>query len=84
LKQNRETETMSITQQILDKAAALTPEKQQELLDFATFLQAKTGATGGPWKSLRGAFAHRGIDITEDEISTMRREMWGQFPRELP
>lgn len=33
-----------------------------------------------PRKSLRGLW--RGVDITEEDISEARREMWGNFPRE--
>lgn len=33
-----------------------------------------------PRKSLRGLW--QGLDITEDEISEMRQEMWDNFPRE--
>ena len=33
-----------------------------------------------PRKSLRGLW--RGLDITEEDITEARREMWGSFPRE--
>lgn len=33
-----------------------------------------------PRKSLRGIW--RGVDITEDDISQARSEMWANFPRE--
>ena len=33
-------------------------------------------------KSLYGLWANRGIDITEEDIDEIRREMWGNFPRE--
>ncbi len=33
-----------------------------------------------PRKSLRGLW--RGLDITAEDISQARREMWGNFPRE--
>lgn len=34
----------------------------------------------GPRKSLRGMW--RGLDITDEDIRNIRREMWGNFPRE--
>jgi hypothetical protein len=33
-----------------------------------------------PRKSLRGLW--RGLDITKEDIAEVRREMWGDFPRE--
>lgn len=33
-----------------------------------------------PRKSLRGLW--RGPDITDEDLSEVRREMWGSFPRE--
>jgi hypothetical protein len=76
---------MGIPQQILDKAASLPPEKQRELLDFADRLQKEVrGATGRPWQGLAGALAHRRIDLSEGEIEDARREMWGDFPRDIP
>jgi hypothetical protein len=35
-----------------------------------------------PKRSLYGLWADLGIDITEDDIDDIRREMWGNFPRE--
>jgi len=75
---------MTIEQQIQEKAAALPPDKRQELLDFAEFLQQKVSSqTKRPWKSLMGALARPGLDITEEDIAEARREMWGNFPRDI-
>lgn len=72
---------MSVEQSIIEKLRALPPDKQQEILDFAEFLERKT-QTKIPRRSSLGLCADLGAHITEEEISEARREMWGNFPRE--
>ncbi len=48
----------------------VAPQIEQELVDVQP----------GPRKSLRGLW--RGVDITEEDITEVRREMWGNFPRD--
>jgi mRNA-degrading endonuclease RelE of RelBE toxin-antitoxin system len=74
---------VNIEQSILENLRQLPPEKQQELLDFAVFLQQKT-APKQPRRSLKGLCADLNIHITEEDIAEARREMWGNFPREFP
>ena len=71
---------MNLEQAVLDKLRALPPERQQEVLDFAEFLQQKTMAKR-PLKSVKGLWANLDMDITEEEITEARKEMWGNFPR---
>jgi hypothetical protein len=53
------------------------------LLDFAEYLEYKEKLNGGKArKSLYGLWANRGIDISEEDIDEIRREMWANFPRE--
>jgi Protein of unknown function (DUF2281) len=73
--------TESIEQTVVEKLRALAPDKQQEVLDFAEFLEQKT-PTKQPRRSLMGLFADLGVDISEEDIAEARREMWGNFPRE--
>ena len=61
---------MAIEELVLEKLRSLPPEKQQEVLDFAEFLESKTAAP------------RLGFDITEEDIAEARREMWGNFPRD--
>ena len=35
-----------------------------------------------PRKSLHGLWADLNVDVSEEDIQEMRREMWGNFPRE--
>jgi len=58
---------------VADKARLierLAPEVAREL----------EGKGARPRRSLRGLW--RGLDITEEDIAEVRREMWGGFPRE--
>lgn len=73
---------MNIEQALLEKVRSLPPERQQELLDFAEFLQQKA-AVQRPRLSIKGLWAGFKIDITEEDIAEMRHEMWGNFPREI-
>ena len=73
---------MTIEQQVLEKLRDLPPEKQKEVLDFVDFLQEKNGQKK-PLKSLLGLWAELNIHITEEDIAEARREMWGNFPRDI-
>ena len=72
---------MNLEQAVLDKLRALPPERQQEVLDFAEFLQQKS-IVKRPLKSVKGMWANLDIDITEEDIAEARKEMWKDFPRE--
>jgi Protein of unknown function (DUF2281) len=73
---------MTIEEQVLEKLRDLPPEKQKEVLDFIDALKEKNGSKK-PLKSLRGLWADLNIHITEDDIAEARREMWGNFPRDI-
>jgi Protein of unknown function (DUF2281) len=73
---------MNIEQAILEKLRELPPEKQQEVLDFADFLRQKV-TPSRPLKSVKGLWADLKVDITEEDISQARKEMWGNFPRDI-
>lgn len=72
---------MNIEQAVLEKLRTLTPDKQQEVLDFAEFLHQKNPPKR-PLKSVKGLWADLKVDITEEDIAQARKEMWGNFPRE--
>jgi hypothetical protein len=73
---------MTIEQHVLEKLRDLPPEKQQEVLDFVDFLNEKNGPKK-PRRSLRGLWKDLNIEITEEDIAQARREMWGNFPRDI-
>jgi Protein of unknown function (DUF2281) len=72
---------MNIEQALLEKVRSFPPEMQQEVLDFAEFLQQKIAAKH-PRRSIKGLWSGLNIDITEEDIAEARQEMWGNFPRE--
>ena len=73
---------MNLEQAVLDKLRALPPERQQEVLDFAEFLQQKSMPKRS-LKSAKGLCADLKVDITEEDIAQAKQEMWGNFPREI-
>jgi hypothetical protein len=85
---------MTIAEQIIEKVKALSADDQKKLLEFIAALPSVQGKTpapdegGGslrpPRKTLLGRFAHRGVHITAEDIAEARREMWRNFPRDLP
>ncbi|MFN5748987.1 MAG: hypothetical protein ACK47L_11010 [Pseudanabaena sp.] len=80
---------MTIEQAVLENLRELPKEKQQQVLDFVTFLKQQTIAKLEPpsqcvRKSYKGLWADLGINITDEDIAETRQEMWGNFPREFP
>ena len=75
---------MTIEQAVLERLKALPPDRQREVLDFAEFLRSKeTQTSNQPRKSLEGIWADLGVTISEEDIADARREMWGNFPRDI-
>lgn len=70
----------AMEEELVAKIRELPPEKQQEVLDFARFLGSKQER---PLRGLEGLWAGQGIDISENDIAELRREMWSNFPREI-
>jgi len=74
---------MTIEQQVVEKLRGLSPEKQMEVLDFVDSLKEKNDGPKKPRRSLLGLWADLNIHITEEDIAEARREMWGNFPRDI-
>jgi hypothetical protein len=72
---------MTFEQQVLEKLRELPPQKQEEVLAYISRLQEKTARL--PRRSLSGLWAGLGVDVTEKDISEARREIWGNFPRDI-
>ncbi len=73
---------MTIEEMVLEKLRRLPPEKQKEVLEFAESLEQTNGPLQ-PLRSLEGLWVDLDINITEEDISEARREMWGNFPRDI-
>jgi len=61
---------------VLEKLPDLPLEKQKEVLDFVAFLKEKNGGPLDLWSDLN-------VHIREEDIAEARREMWGNFPRDI-
>jgi hypothetical protein len=73
---------MTIEEQVLEKLRELPPERQEKVLQFVDSLRDKNLAKK-PLRSLRGLWKTLKIDITEEDIAQARRELWGNFPRNI-
>ena len=73
---------MTIEEMVLEKLRGLPPEKQREVLKFVESLKPNED-TKKPLRSLEGIWEDLNIDITEEDIAEARREMWGNFPRDI-
>ena len=73
---------MTIEEMVLEKLRGLPPDKQREVLKFVESLKPD-GGTKKPLRSLEGIWEDLNIDITEEDIAEARREMWGNFPRDI-
>jgi Protein of unknown function (DUF2281) len=73
---------MTIEEQVLEKLRELPPERQEKVLQFVDSLREKN-LSPKPLRSLRGLWKASNIDITEEDIAEARREMWGNFPRDV-
>ena len=73
---------MTIEQAVVEKLRALPVEKQREVLDFVEFLQGKSAPPRRRHNPI-GLCADLNVDITEADIAEARREMWGNFPRDI-
>jgi EAL domain-containing protein (putative c-di-GMP-specific phosphodiesterase class I) len=74
---------VTIEQQVLEKLRDLPPEKQKEVLDFVDFLKKKNGGPKKPLRSLLRLWSDLNVHITAEDIAEARREMWGNFPRDI-
>ena len=66
---------MTAEEVLLEKFKVLPVYRQQEVLDFAEFLESKE-AVKQPRRSLKGSLAHLGINLTEADLREARNEMW--------
>jgi len=69
---------MKLEQAVLEKLRQLPPDKQQEVLQFAESLQIQ--AVQPPLRSVKGLWSHLEEDITEDDLTQARQELWKNFP----
>lgn len=73
---------MTVEEALMEKVKVLPMNRKQEVLDFAEFLEQKE-ANPQPRRSLYGILSDLNVNITEEDITEARREMWENFPRKL-
>ncbi len=73
---------MTTDEMILERLRTLPPDKQSEVSDFVEFLHQRN-APSKPLRNPRGIWKGLCADITLEEFRELRREMWGDFPREI-
>jgi hypothetical protein len=70
---------VAIEDAVLASLRELPLDKQQEVLDFVEFLRHQSPSRRGR-RPLKGLWT--GVQITDEDIADVRRDMWGRFPRE--
>lgn len=85
---NRNMTATSSEQQLIDILRSLSDTQRQQLLNFAQSLHGevqgqKVQSQQHSQSQLRGALSHYDIQLTEEDFSTARKEMWSQFSRRL-
>lgn len=74
---------MTVPEAVLEKLQQLPLGEQRKVLEFVqTLADAQTPAQER--KTSLGRFAHRGVDLSFEEIEQARREAWAGFPRDFP
>ena len=73
---------MTIEQLVMNKLRELFPHQQQQVIKYIEALLTENRPEKPPI-SLEGLWANDGFDITEEDIAEVRREMWGNFPRDI-
>ena len=73
---------MTVKEQLFQKLETLLPEEQEAVIQFIDFLQFKRNLQKPqeidiyPRNSLKGLWANLPINITEEEITEARHQMW--------
>ena len=68
---------------LLEKFKILPVERQQEVIDFAEFLEHKEARSEKkPRRSLKGALAHLKLNLSDEDLRKLRDEMWRGYTSE--
>ncbi len=66
---------------LLEKFKVLPINRQQELLDFAEFLEQKESVKK-PRVSLKGIWSDMNVSVTDADIREARNEMWRGYTKD--
>ena len=70
-------------QELVATVEALPDGQQEEVLSLARQL-LRDNPPRQPHRGAEGLWADLGIDITEEDVAAIRKEMWANFPRGFP
>lgn len=73
---------MNLEQQIFQKVRQLSFDKQQELLNFAEFLQTKE-ISQPKFNSIKGLCSDFDVDLEFEEFEQARKEVWTKFTEDI-
>jgi hypothetical protein len=73
---------MAVIDEIVHLFQGLSPEQQVAVRKYAETI-AQTNSFPIPSENWIGICAGEGIHLTEEDIAEARREMWGNFPRDI-
>jgi hypothetical protein len=77
---SREALSMATWERIVEKARALPSDKQRQVLDLIELLENQGRR---PLKDPAGLLADLGMDLVDEDLAEVRRELWRRFPREV-
>jgi hypothetical protein len=69
---------MATWERIVEKARALPPERQRQILDLLDSFQGH----GRKLQDPAGLLADLDIDLGDEDLAEAREELWRRFPRE--
>lgn len=75
---------MSLQTDLIERIKLLSEDQQlvvKSLVD--ELMRARQHSPGGEPTPWYGSLEHLGVHLTEEDIAEARREMWGNFPREV-
>ncbi len=72
---------MTSEEALLEQIKVLPPDLKKEVSHFVEFLQTKVQKENSR-VSLEGIWADMEVNISDEDISEARKEMFGNFPRE--
>jgi hypothetical protein len=64
-----------VVEKIVKKASKLPLDAQRNLLSYVESLEREEALSRKPFRSVLGIFADRNVNITEEDVSDMRREI---------
>ena len=72
---------MTVKEAVLEKLETMPTFRQQELLEYAEFLESKSSKQS-PRRSLKGIWSDFKVNLTEQDLREARNEMWRGYTKD--